>query len=396
MRREAAAILLALAVVVGASACRRSAEPEPEPEPGAAAAGAHAQHGAPPHAPPLTVEVDPRAGMLANVATARVATRRATTRILAAGRVTYDEARLARVTAWVDGRIQRLIVATTGAVVRKGTPIAEIYSPELVSTQQELLVALASARALAGSPVEGVAADSRRLAEAARRRLALWGLSGAQIGMIERRGRPLDVLPVLAPASGIVIRRPVQAGDWVTRGTPLFEIADLSRVWVEADVYEHELAGLRPGLPVEVEATAYPGEVFHGQIAFLLPTISTETRSNTVRVELANPGGRLKPGMLATATITVAHGAAVVVPADAVLDSGLRKIVWVEVTPGRFVARDVVVGASTEDGRVITRGLTPGETIAVSGGFMLDAASRLMQGGGPHAGHGTAPAEGAP
>ncbi len=407
-------LMLTLALAGTLAACRPASDEGPAREgqegQGASPAGqeGHTGHGAAPATPagpaahgahPASpaadvVSLDTQGATLANVATAKVGRRHLAPRIAAAGRVTYDESRLTRVTAWIDGRIQRLYVATTGATIRRGEPIADIYGPDLVATQQELLVALESARALAGSPVEGVAADSRRLVDAARRRLRLWGLSGAQIAGIERRGRPLDAVPILAPASGVVIRRLVQTGDWVAKGTPLFEIADLSRVWIEADVYEYELAGLRPGLAVEVAATAYPGETFRGRVAFVVPALAAETRTNAVRVELANPGLRLKPDMLVTATIALDRGTAIVVPADAVLDTGKRRIVWVQQGPGRFAPRDVVVGARSDEGYEIKRGLAEGETIAISGGFMLDAASQLGSGMGAHAGHGAPPPRG--
>lgn len=391
------ASIFTFALAVALTACRQAGdEPAASPAPVAAASGVpanHAEHGAPTARPTAeAVDVDARGAVLANVATARVARRRVAPRIVAAGRVTLDESRLTRVTAWVEGRIQRLLVATTGAPIRRGQPIAEIYSPDLVATQQELLVAHESARALAGSAIEGVAADAARLVEASRRRLRLLGVTDGQIAQIERRGRPIEAMPIMSQASGVVTRRLVQAGDWVARGAAIYEVADLSRVWVEADVYEYELTGLKPGQLVTIEATAYPGEVFRGKVAFVQPTLSAETRTNTVRVELPNPGGRLKPDMLVTASIAIDRGAAIVVPADAVVDTGKRQVVWVENHPGQFVARPVVVGAKTEDGYEIVRGLAEGETIAVSGGFMLDASSQLDRAGGAHAGHGTAPA----
>lgn len=376
--------VLALVLVLALAGCRQGGEPAAR-----SSADAHAGHGAPAAAPsPEAVEVDARGAALANVATAKVVRRRLAPRIVAAGRVTLDESRLHRCTAWVEGRIQRLLVATTGASVRRGQPLAEVYSPELVATQQELLVAKESARALAGSTIEGVAADAARLVEASRRRLRLSGLTAGQVAEVERRGRPIEAMPVLAPATGVVTRRLVQAGDWVAKGAPLLEVADLSRVWVEADVYEYELAGLRAGLPVTIEATAYPGRKFQGKVAFVQPTLAAETRTNVVRIELPNPEGRLKPDMLVTATVMLPASAAIVVPADAVVDTGKRQVVWVAQGPGRFVARPVVVGRKADDGYEIARGLAEGETIAVSGGFMLDASSQLDRAGGAHAGHG--------
>lgn len=350
---------------------------------------AHGDHAATPGTTPSAgVTLDPRSAAMANVEVAPARRRPFRTRVLASGRVTYDEARLARVTAWVDGRVDRLVIATTGAVIRKGQPIAELYSPELVSAQQELLVATESARALSGSSVPGVADDAQRLASAARQRLRLWGLADAQIDAVIRRGQPITAVPILAPASGVVLRRMVQAGDWVDRGMTLFEIADLTQVWVEADVYEYELANLEVGQLAEVRAIARPGERFPGRIAFIEPVLKAETRTNTVRIALDNRHGRLKPDMTVTAELAVDHGDRLVVPRDAVLDTGKRTLVWVRTAEGRFEPRDVTVGARSAEGVEIRAGLEEGESIAVSGGFMIDASSQLSRTGAAHAGHG--------
>lgn len=370
------AFALALVLLVGACA-PKTAEPS----------AGHAGHGAPATAlaseAPM-VRLDPREEALADVKTSVVRLQPFATTVTAVGRVTVDESRLARVTAWVDGRIDRLRVAKTGAVIRRGQPIADLYSPDLVSTEQELLVAAASARELAGSQVPGVAQDARRLVAASRQRLRLWGLSDAQIDAVMRQGRPVATMPVLAPVSGVVLRRMVQSGDWVDKGMTLYEMADLSRVWVEADVYEYELAGLRAGMPVTIETVAYPGETFAGTVAFIEPVMRASSRTDTVRIELANPGGRLKPDMFVTASLRVDRGKRLVVPPDAVVDTGKRQVVWVAAHDGHFVARDVKVGAQADDGYEILSGLEDGERVAVSGGFMIDASSQLQRGGTGH------------
>lgn len=335
--------------------------------------------------------LDAQQRYLANVGTATVALQPFTTTVTAAGRITYDESRLSRVTAWVDGRIQRLHVSRPGEMLRKDQPLADLYSPDLVSTQQELILAAQSVKELEGSVVPGVLDDAKRLLESGRRRLALWGLSTNQIENILKLGQPLTVLPILSPASGVVIRKMVQPGDWVDKGMPMLEIADLSRVWVEADVYEYELASLRPGQKVKVETLSYPGAVFWGRIGLILPVMNAETRTNTVRVELDNPGGRLKPDMYVTATMVVSHGKRLVVPSDAVLETGKRQVVWVEHAPGQFGSREVRVGSQGAEQVEILSGLKPGEHIAVSGGFMLDASSQLGRGSSAHGAHGSKP-----
>lgn len=332
-----------------------------------------------------TVRLNLRDRVFANVATASVVRRPFRSVVSAQGRITYDESRKARVTARVEGRLERLYVSRTGARIRKGMPLAEIYSPDLVSTQQELLIAAQSLRELSGSAIPGVADDARRLIAASRKRLELWGLSEAQIDTILRRGTPQTTLTLHAPASGVILEKMVQEGDWVDMGMTLYSIVDLSRVWVEADVYEFELSALTVGMPAKVEVAAYPDRAFEGRVSFIQPVLNAETRTNVVRVELANPQGRLKPDMYATVTLASDRGLRLVVPEAAVLDTGKRQKVWVEEAPGRFVARDVRVGARSEEGYEILSGLAPGEPIAVTGAFMLDASSQLTRG---HAAHG--------
>jgi Cu(I)/Ag(I) efflux system membrane fusion protein len=334
------------------------------------------------------VHLDERQQVLAGVATAKAERRPLSVTIPAAGRVTMDESRLTRISAWVEGRIERLYVSKTGETVRGGQPVADLYSPDLLATQQELLVAVESAKALTDSPIAGVADNARHLVDASKQRLRLWGLSDRQIAEIIRRRQPLATVPVLSRTSGIVMKKMVQVGDTVDKGMTLFEIADLSRVWVEADVYEYELGGLRVGEPARVETLAYPGEVFAGRIAFISPMMMAETRTATVRIELANPGGRLKPEMYVTANLESQKGDRLVVPIGAVLDTGRRQVVWVQTAPGQFAQRDVVTGTRTDEAVEIVRGLQPGEVVAASGGYLIDATSQLERGAGGHGGHG--------
>ncbi len=337
------------------------------------------------------VTLSPRQRVLANVETTIVGPRSLARTIDASGRITYDERGLQQVSAWIGGRIDRLYVNTTGQTIRKGAPMAAIYSPELVTAQQEHLTARAAFRELRNAPYPEIANASRDLAAASRQRLRLLGVTDAQIRGLEATGRPVVSFPVVAPASGVVIERKVQAGQYVETGTPLFDLADFSRVWVEAELFEGDLGSIRPGQRAEVRVTAFPERVFTGRVDFVLPTLRAETRTTRVRIELANPRGELKPDMYATARIQAPvspqdrgrHAGAdggprtLAVPASAVIATGRRHVVYVEAAPNRFVPRSVMVGAKIGGYYPVFKGLEAGDKVATSGGFLLDASAQL-------------------
>ncbi|MFP5502601.1 MAG: efflux RND transporter periplasmic adaptor subunit [Candidatus Sericytochromatia bacterium] len=325
------------------------------------------------------VTLSPRQRVLANVETAP-ATRRALERAVeTAGRVAYDERTLQQVAAWIDGRIDQLVVNTTGETIQKGQVVARLYAPELVSTQQEYLTALAGVREMRDAPYPELAASARELANAARQRLSLMGVTASQIAQLERTGKPLTSFPITSPASGVVVERQVQSGQYVKAGDPLFSLADFSSVWVEADVYESDLPSIKVGQPAEVRVTGMPEKVFEGTVAFIQPVLTAGTRTGSVRVTLQNPGGVLKPEMYANVRIRseVGDGAQLTVPASAVIATGRHHVVYVETEPNRFVPRTVMVGAKAGDHYPVFEGLEEGEQVAVSGGFLLDASAQL-------------------
>ena len=325
------------------------------------------------------VTLSPRQRVLANVETAAVDERMLGRTIEASGRVAIDESRLRQVSAWVGGRIDRLYVNTTGQVVSKGAPMASIYSPELVAAQQEYLTALKGLRELRGAPYPELADGAKELAGASRQRLRFMGVTEGQVAQLERTGRPLTSFPLVAPASGVVIDRKVQAGQYVETGAPLFDLADFSSVWVEAELFEGDLGRISAGQAAEVRVAAFPDRIFRGQVGLVLPTLQAATRTTRVRIALANPGGLLRPEMYATARIAapVGDGRQLAVPASAVIATGRRHVVYVEVEPNRFVPRAVLVGARAGGYYPVFEGLTAGEQVAVSGGFLLDASAQL-------------------
>lgn len=296
------------------------------------------------------------------------------------GNVTFDERRLSMITPKIGGFVERLHVDFTGQAVRRGQPLLEIYSPELVAAQEELLSAVRLERQLAQSAAPGVAERTGGLVEAARRRLLLWDISPAQIQRIEQTGEVRRTMTLHAPFTGFVVEKAVQAGQAVQPGQALYRLADLSRVWVEADVYEQDLRHARLGEPVEVEIGALPGERFVGRISYVHPEVQPATRTGRVRIELANPTGQIRPGMFATVHMDVPGAErAVLVPRDAVMRTGTRDLVFVQQSPGVYETREVQVGAAA-NGRVqILAGLLAGDRVVARANFILDAESRLME-----------------
>lgn len=337
------------------------------------------------------VSLSPTQMVMANVATVEAKVMPLQKEINAVGMVQYDQARQAKVTAWVAGRIDKLNVNTVGAYVSKGKPVAELYSPDLVAAQQEYLLALKSREKLKNSPISSISFGGEGLVTSARQRLKLMGVRDDQIAGLEKAGEPNIRLPIYTPLSGVVIEKIAQEGQYVNAGDPLFSIADLSRVWVELELYENEFANIKLGQTVNILSQSYPGQTFRGRVAFVYPFLDPKTRTVKVRVELANPGLKLKPDMFVNATIRVPLGSAVVVPVGAVMDTGTRQVVWVEMQPGMFEPREVKVGAREGSSIQILSGINAGDKVAASGGYLIDSEAQLKGSAGGHEGHGAAP-----
>lgn len=365
------------------------------------------------------------------------------------GTVDYDETRLSYITAWAPGRLDRLFVDYTGVSVRKGDHLVSLYSPELLTAQEELLQAVKTVKGLERSKVDIVRETATATVIAAREKLALWGLTARQIADIERRGKPMDHITIYAPSGGIVIHKNAVEGMYVKTGTRIYTIADLSQVWVKLDAYEADLKWLRYGQKVSFAVEAYPGETFTGVIAFIAPTLNQATRTVRIRVNVQNSKLKLKPGMFVRAVVrsSVAAGGKVmapdmagkwicpmhpgevadkagkcricgmplvqtselgyvtaknaelplVIPVTAALITGKRAVVYVQVpgrTPAVYQGREVVLGARAGDFYVVVSGLKEGERVVTRGSFMLDAELQIQakpsmmtpQGGGGMAG----------
>ncbi|MDD2310583.1 MAG: efflux RND transporter periplasmic adaptor subunit [Desulfuromonadaceae bacterium] len=327
--------------------------------------------------------------VMANVATVTAERAVMNKEINAVGIVQYDQSRQAKVTAWIAGRIDKLNINTVGAYVSKDRPVAELYSPDLLATQQEYLLAVRSREQLKSSPIPSISQNGDGLVASAKQRLMLFGVKESQIAALEKAGKPNIRLPIYTPQSGVVIEKLVQQGQYVNTGDVLFSIADLSTVWVEIEIYENEFSNIRLGQRVHILSQSFPGRPFSGRIAFIYPFLDPKNRTVKARVEMPNPGMKLKPDMFVNAIIRVPLGAAIVVPVSAVMDSGTRQTVWIETSAGMFEARDVQVGGQS-DGKVqILSGLKAGDKVAVSGGYLIDSESQLKGGGGAdHSQHG--------
>ncbi len=290
--------------------------------------------------------------------------------------VSYDETRIATISLKIDGWVERLYVNITGQPVRQGQLLLDLYSPMLVSAQEELLIARRlSADIAAGTPsAQTGAAD---VLQAARRRLASWDVSPDVVAAIEQSGRVRRVVPYSSPVSGIVVEKPVLVGQRILAGQSLFTIADLSRVWLEGEVFEPDLTAARLGLEVTAEFPALPGTERKGRITYVYPTLDPETRTGRIRVELPNADMALKPGMYATIRFRGPIHQTLTVPRSAVLATGERNFVFVADPDGMFTPRNVTLGAATDDRIEILGGLTAGERVVASGTFLLDAESNL-------------------
>jgi Cu(I)/Ag(I) efflux system membrane fusion protein len=308
------------------------------------------------------------------VTTAPAELRPLTVPVRAVGKVTYDQTRLTDVTLKVGGWIGELYADRLGQTVQQGEPLFTLYSPELFAAQQEYVTASESQRM---ARRVGSTQSSEYLVEARRQRLLLSDLTPDQIKELELRRQPLERVPILAPASGHVIEKNVIAGGAVEPGMTLYRIADLDRVWVEAEVYESELALLRVGAPATVTLPYLPGRRFAGRVAFVYPWLDSATRTGRVRIELANPGLVLKPEMYAEALFERALGKRLAVPEEAILYAGDRRYVFLDLGGGRLRPQAVTLGQWAGEWVEILDGLEAGDVVVTSGNFLIAAEARL-------------------
>ncbi len=297
--------------------------------------------------------------------------------IRAVARMAYNETTIARVHPKIEGWIEQVFVDFTGQLVQKNQPLLSIYSPELVATQDEYLLALRARDSLGNSRFEDVANGANTLREAARRRLQLWDITDQQIAEIERTRKPLKALTLYSPVGGFVTARNSYEKQRVTPDTELYAIADLSTIWAIADFYEYEVRDVRVGQAVVLTLPSFPGRTFRGKVSYIYPQLENTTRTLRVRAEFANPDFTLKPDMYANVDLKIGYGQRLSVPVEAVLNSGTEQVVFVALEGGYFEPRKVQTGDRVDDRVIVLSGLKTGERIVTSGNFLIDAESSL-------------------
>ena len=327
------------------------------------------------------------------VTTAKVERQPVGGNVLTNGVVAEDEARMHAVSVKFSGYIEKLFVDRTGQPVRRGQPLASVYSPDLVATEHEYLLAVENARRLAGSSSGAAASDARALLDAARQRLRLWDIPDSEIERIESSGQVSRDLTLFSPVSGVVLKKDVLPGMAVTAGMPLYTVADLSVVWVLADVYPSEMAAVAAGDPAQISASSLPGETFRGRVDFVYPTLSEETRTVKARIVIPNPNERLKPGMYVRVSLTGPERQVLAVPRPALIPTGERQIAFVEQSPGVFAPREVKTGVAGNGFVEILSGLSEGESVVTSANFLIDSESRIGAIGAAPAGAAGQPAQ---
>ena len=324
-----------------------------------------------------TVQVGAERVRLAGIQSATAVSEAISHPVRAVGIVVPDETRVRRVQSKVEGWIEKLHTNFTGQMVTKGEPLLEIYSPDLVATQREYLLARAGVDRMKESPYEDARQMSSGLAQAARTRLKLFDVPESFIEELERTGKVRRTVTLNAPVSGFVTGKEIFEGTRVMPGMDLLTVTDLSRVWIEADLYEYEAQSVRVGQTAALDTVADPGTRMKGRVAFIYPTFSPETRTLKVRFEFPNPGLRLKPQMYANVSLDLHSVTGVVIPDSALIETGLRQIVFVDTGDGSFEPREVKVGVRGNGKAQILSGVKAGEKVAVRANFLLDSESKL-------------------
>jgi len=366
---------------------------------------------------PSTLVLSESAAALAEIQTAVVERRRAKARVRLIGKVDFDETLYKSIAAWVPGRIDTLFVDFTGTEVKRGQRLVSLYSPELYAAQTELLNAIQANRDLQASRDSLMRSTAAATVTSARERLRLWGLDSARIRQIEQSGQARHHMDITSPLGGVVIHKKAVEGMYVKTGSPIYTVADLSRVWVTLDAYESDLVWLKEGQNIDFSVEAVPGRRFQGTITFIDPVLNNRTRTTMVRLNVDNSERLLKPGMFVNANVEaeVLGGHAgqdggnmpLVIPASAPLITGKRAVVYVRLPESdkpAFEGREVVLGPRAGDSYIVISGLSEGEQVVTKGNFKIDSALQIQAkpsmmnptGGGPVPGHnhGGSPARG--
>jgi RND family efflux transporter MFP subunit len=327
--------------------------------------------------PPGTVRLSAEKQQLVGVTLGRAEVRALSKTVRAVAKIAVDERSLTHAHTKVDGWLEDVFVNYVGESVQHGQPLFTLYSPELLSAQQEYLIALRAKRELAASPAPEIARSTEALYAASRDRLRLWDVSDEQIRKLEESGQPQRTITFYAEHPGVILERKALPHMRVEKNTDLYMIADLSRVWAIAEVYEHEAALVSTGQQARMTLTALPGRTFAGKVSFVYPQLDPQTRTLKVRMDFDNPGLQLRPEMFANVEFEVSLGRKLVVPESAVLDSGLKQYVFLNRGDGYFEPREVRLGLRAGGFVVIDGGLKAGDQVVTSANFLIDSESKL-------------------
>jgi RND family efflux transporter MFP subunit len=334
------------------------------------------------------VAIEPAVIQTIGVRTTVVEVRPLAREIRSTGRFEMDESGAHTVTLRTPGWVEALYVDYEGALVQRGQPLLDLYSPDLVATQEEYLLAYRNAQRMATSPIASMRADAQRLLQAARRRLLLWDITEDRIAELERTGTPMRTIQFPVPATGEVMRKSVSEGQYVSAGEPLLEIYDLSKIWLIADIYEQDLPWVQEGLPVRVELPYDPGKSFSGRIDHVYYMLDATTRTARARIILPGRRQTFKPGMYATVYVqSKPLASSPVVPEESVIRTGEQDVVIVDLGDGQFVPTAVQVGVLAEGSYQVLSGLTGGERVVTRAQFLIDSEARLKSAVGAMAGH---------
>lgn len=325
------------------------------------------------------IKIDPVTVQNIGVTTEAAQERNLSKRIRTTGKIDYDETKIYSVTAKVTGYVERLYVDYTGQAVHKGEALMEIYSPELVATQQEYLQAIQYQKKLENSSIEEARKEARQLVQSSKKRLLYWDIPESEIKALEERGTPKKTMTIVSPVNGVVTDKMVIQGQNIVSGMTLYKIADLSSVWILADVYQYELPWVSVGQKADIELSYLPGKKFAGTVAYMYPYLNTDTKTATVRIKVRNSAGiEFKPEMYATVNLfSPAEAKSVTVPDQAIIRSGERNIVIVALGNGYFSPRDVTLGVEADGYVEILEGVKAGENIVTSSQFLIDSESNL-------------------
>jgi membrane fusion protein, copper/silver efflux system len=334
------------------------------------------------------VEITPEQQKLIGVKTVKVDIRPLQKTIRTVGRLEADESKLATVNTKIEGWIEKLYVEATGSYIKKGQPLVDIYSPELVATQQEFLNALKWAKQSADSPQEKdknssadlsrlIAQDAVATLEASRQRLLLWDVSAGQIKKIEESGKVIRTLTLYSPVNGFITQKMAVLGMKVMPGEKLFDVADLSSIWVIADIYEYELPLIKVGNRALITLAYLPGKELTSQIDYIYPSISAETRTVKIRLKLNNTNYQLKPQMFANVELKINLGKKLMIPESAVIDTGKGMVAYVDLGNGAFEPREIKAGLRSDGYIEVLRGLKEGEKVVSSANFLVDSEAQL-------------------